>query len=1331
MRQGLGSKMWDLVDEALLRDLPAYEWSKTQHTSHARQFIADVLSSDAWSRIDPHVASSPRLTRRQIHNDPPTTLHHEHLTSHLIADGSFAVHRARPIVNGLRVHGADRIIVRNEVEGTWVLGRVPRFRLPEAGSDGEQGKPSRRRRRDGEEVPGGYREGFVLSPEEAINAARISAARVHENRSKNSTGRGFTKRETASGFDKIAAEPVFYALPPGVWNRWVGPAASVQSNSNPHSSFMLSTAYGATASLPQPSDSTATDNSDASEHTSADLRPAYRIVDPNLPSSERSVRYVDAETGFLLAEVPLVHHASEKGYVFGETFVVGKLPGARPPLTDLLDVTVPITSNGGMSIRGKDFRIFGTCQAFRCANGTGRTGNRTGLDGSCTDEGTQCVNLPDSFTSNGFNLPEGVNTSPLYFTADGRYIDLDRNWTADGFPDGRILVKWTEATIFAPRIRRPEPGAGEEQPVWGSDTKFSEYYGSEFNDTFAELQAYHSMTMHMKFMRELIGDPNFCLIGKGPNCTDVDPVQNISATPWTRQLHVAVNYVDLPSTSEDGLDLLDQLELGRGKTADNPILVSGVQPYGDAFFSGSGFQPPLDPPNSTLDAAWFGDCKDKDCAMISKTPFSYIAMGQNLRFDWSLNQCIVFHELTHAFVSKFIPDLPGFAWTERGLQSDPGAMNEAWADYFASIHCGVSNFFTSYNGQPRRNLNNNVDCSFMVGGVHNDGQIFSGALWTLRKSLPDDVTRRKFDQIVLTALTLGQPTDGFASQFRLIHTLLKNSTVPQLASLAPIAYKEFDRREFSCQRVTNYQETMDSTFGLPGATATPVGVSTLPNQLIFTPSTVNTFTASSTTAAAGNDASFTGYKPPISSPPFLVGAVARCPIPGDPNGATKDVPLAWQEADLDKVRYGFGSIDVTFRRTDELGNRPFNVGADGKALVYLWLAHGVRASMTMFSSDLRLKGWTSVSNLTVGYLGAAVAGLGLLALLIGCGVFISLYVRRLMGKKARVLAAAEEKSVPVVVVDVLPQSQERDEDAISSHQSNENDVTQRRTEEEATNVQSNENDVTDGNAQLKTEEEATNVHDVLKERVDVGSSATGGSSKGSTEADSPELLPNTTVEKSSDDGVTASQKVASDDENVGSPAKNSTNSGTTKLDKSSLNKQAAHEGELQEAVVKTLRWGPFFPRERAVMVFSLGMIHLLLVSLLLAGSAVSAIVADRYVPARTLGVRWGLAGVLITAATLDLSYIVLVFVISCTAKRTEGAEKRELLSVLKSSRGTWPFFFFAIATVILIAGVSACLCTASLYPSSSTEAGAGAAYVFFLLGFVARALAHGWMLAVQ
>lgn len=131
--------------------------------------------------------------------------------------------------------------------------------------------------------------------------------------------------------------------------------------------------------------------------------------------------------------------------------------------------------------------------------------------------------------------------------------------------------------------------------------------------------------------------------------------------------------------------------------------------------------------------------------------------GQGPQRDYAYDGDVVYHELTHAVVDK---TLKLVAWhvDERGAIDSPGAMNEGLADYFSSAITGdpdvgeYASKESSQNAGVIRTLANKDKCpSAVIGEVHFDSTLFSGALWQARVSLPE-ADRTKFDAALYKAM---------------------------------------------------------------------------------------------------------------------------------------------------------------------------------------------------------------------------------------------------------------------------------------------------------------------------------------------------------------------------------------------------------------------------------------------------------------------------------------------------------------------------------------------------------------------------------------------------
>ena len=133
--------------------------------------------------------------------------------------------------------------------------------------------------------------------------------------------------------------------------------------------------------------------------------------------------------------------------------------------------------------------------------------------------------------------------------------------------------------------------------------------------------------------------------------------------------------------------------------------------------------------------------------------------GQGPQRDYAYDGDVVYHELTHAVVDHSLK-LGAWHVDARGAIDAPGAMNEGLADYFSSAITGdpeVGEYAAkdiSQNSGVIRTLANQDKCpAAVIGEVHFDSTLFSGALWQARTSLPQ-ADRSKFDAAIYKAMRL-------------------------------------------------------------------------------------------------------------------------------------------------------------------------------------------------------------------------------------------------------------------------------------------------------------------------------------------------------------------------------------------------------------------------------------------------------------------------------------------------------------------------------------------------------------------------------------------------
>lgn len=139
--------------------------------------------------------------------------------------------------------------------------------------------------------------------------------------------------------------------------------------------------------------------------------------------------------------------------------------------------------------------------------------------------------------------------------------------------------------------------------------------------------------------------------------------------------------------------------------------------------------------------------------------------------NFSYDAAVIYHEYTHAMLGA--TRLNAVFIDAQGLNNLPGALNEAYADYFAGTITGASavgnyalndlegmsicGFQVGGGGNFARDMENLKTCPFdLTAEVHADSEIFSSALWEIRKELG----ATDADRVILSSvLTLTNTSD--------------------------------------------------------------------------------------------------------------------------------------------------------------------------------------------------------------------------------------------------------------------------------------------------------------------------------------------------------------------------------------------------------------------------------------------------------------------------------------------------------------------------------------------------------------------------------------------
>ena len=196
----------------------------------------------------------------------------------------------------------------------------------------------------------------------------------------------------------------------------------------------------------------------------------------------------------------------------------------------------------------------------------------------------------------------------------------------------------------------------------------------------------------------------------------------------------------------------------------------------------------------------------------------------------------MYHELTHAVVDH---SLKLVAWhvDARGAIDAPGAMNEGLADYFSSALTGdpdIGEYASkdiSQNSGVLRTLANQDACpTSVIGEVHFDSTLFSGALWSARTALPE-ADRNAFDAALYKAMRTnpGRGDLGFDDLAKLFLATL-STDLPAGATALEAAMKARGVLP-SCERILEPKngsvkaiEPIVGGFAAPGLQSIPLGV---------------------------------------------------------------------------------------------------------------------------------------------------------------------------------------------------------------------------------------------------------------------------------------------------------------------------------------------------------------------------------------------------------------------------------------------------------------------------------------------------------------------------
>ncbi|GAB4288640.1 MAG: hypothetical protein Kow0090_00970 [Myxococcota bacterium] len=200
--------------------------------------------------------------------------------------------------------------------------------------------------------------------------------------------------------------------------------------------------------------------------------------------------------------------------------------------------------------------------------------------------------------------------------------------------------------------------------------------------------------------------------------------------------------------------------------------------------------------------------------------YDMILFGQGEKVDYAYDGDVIYHEFTHAVVGS-TSNLGYFALDEQGYDAAPFSLNEGYADLFACTLAGDSEVGEYVGnavdtGMPKapsgalRSVNNKNYCpKAMWGEAHEDGKMWSGAVWQIRELYKEKIggDTLVFDTAAFNALvSLSVSADFYEAATTTLDEIEKITD----KSFADEAQAIFESRGLipECQRVLTLPHTL-------------------------------------------------------------------------------------------------------------------------------------------------------------------------------------------------------------------------------------------------------------------------------------------------------------------------------------------------------------------------------------------------------------------------------------------------------------------------------------------------------------------------------------------
>lgn len=454
---------------------------------------------------------------------------------------------------------------------------------------------------------------------------------------------------------------------------------------------------------------------------------------------------------------------------------------------DLQDVQLShlLPAETGSYLRGEYIHTYNCCKEYVCLDGSAECNMNDPSEARCATaddleplKSQIAVEVPADIIP--FPFPSDVLYAQVAFCAE---LPRVKSKAADGDqPSG-----WYETPVDSTRESNDLLGLASEE------------------DAFAEIQVYYGAMEFFLHLRNVLQDDTFCLSGSSMECDENGhAVLDDDGSP-TLPFHIAVNAL---SPDIDLNAIGGQVLGGAGQSPGNPIVIEDYMRLDNAVFLPAFSSGPLEVPEelSAL-AEVFNRTYDSNIFFQGAQDFAY-------------DSSIVFHEFGHAIVHTLNEDLLQASKDKYGVNGDPGALNEGWADYFSSSFTdeskiGTYGAFGFTSGEVGlRDADNDKRCpDDLTGEVHDDSEPWTGALWEIRSLIQGErgeESINELDALLWSLVAEADPDETIQEHVQRTLAALQEEFGIDVANEADAIFEAHNLN--SCVRVFSLSEVDDSGF---------------------------------------------------------------------------------------------------------------------------------------------------------------------------------------------------------------------------------------------------------------------------------------------------------------------------------------------------------------------------------------------------------------------------------------------------------------------------------------------------------------------------------------